>query len=283
MAIEIISTLKPKNNGTFPIAEAKDITVDENGTRLDAKLTELANNAGSGGGIIDVTELPTEGIDTTALYRKPIGWLIYNNYINFADVYMVDTRPTTGEICTTDGQSINAVYYEVSTGEMIGYVNATVGAALSVPAGWYTAQQLMPALGQSYGGVIANITEATASNTFYLLLEYKTYYYKNRWFCTSKEIVKILLDNNSNVVNMSDSIYEKIQNDYQNIELYVTDNVAATLIPMFLSYRKGHEVIFSSVPYVCDVEIAPACSIIVDTKNKTCEYHAKLLTTTMYS
>ena len=50
MAIEIISTLKPKNNGTFPIAEAKDITVDEKGTRLDDKLTELANNSGGSGG-----------------------------------------------------------------------------------------------------------------------------------------------------------------------------------------------------------------------------------------
>jgi hypothetical protein len=50
MAIEIISTLKPKNNGSFPIAEAKDITVDENGTRLDAKLTELANSTGGGSG-----------------------------------------------------------------------------------------------------------------------------------------------------------------------------------------------------------------------------------------
>lgn len=50
MAIEIISTLKPKNNGTFPIAEAADIAVDENGTRLDAKLRELSENAGSGTG-----------------------------------------------------------------------------------------------------------------------------------------------------------------------------------------------------------------------------------------
>lgn len=38
MAIEIISTIKPKNNGNFPIVEAKDITVDKNGTRLDDKL-----------------------------------------------------------------------------------------------------------------------------------------------------------------------------------------------------------------------------------------------------
>lgn len=42
MAIEVISTIKPKNNGNFPLVEAKDIAVDENGTRLDEKLSNLA-------------------------------------------------------------------------------------------------------------------------------------------------------------------------------------------------------------------------------------------------
>lgn len=41
MAIEVISTIKPKNNGTFPIVEAKDISVDENGMRLDEKLATI--------------------------------------------------------------------------------------------------------------------------------------------------------------------------------------------------------------------------------------------------
>lgn len=36
MPIEVISTIKPKNNGTFPIAEACDI--DVNGVRLDKKI-----------------------------------------------------------------------------------------------------------------------------------------------------------------------------------------------------------------------------------------------------
>ena len=41
MAIEVISTIKPKNNGSFPIVEAKDVSVDENGTRLSEKLSNL--------------------------------------------------------------------------------------------------------------------------------------------------------------------------------------------------------------------------------------------------
>ena len=38
MAIEVISTIKPKNNGDFPVAEAKDVSVDEKGTRLSNRL-----------------------------------------------------------------------------------------------------------------------------------------------------------------------------------------------------------------------------------------------------
>lgn len=41
MAIEVIGTIKPKNNGSFPIVEAKDVSVDENGTRLSEKLSNL--------------------------------------------------------------------------------------------------------------------------------------------------------------------------------------------------------------------------------------------------
>ena len=41
--IELIGGLTPKNNGTFPLASAKDIQVDSEGKRLDARLTELGN------------------------------------------------------------------------------------------------------------------------------------------------------------------------------------------------------------------------------------------------
>ena len=44
MAVEVISTLKPKNQGSFPVVEACDVSVDSNGTRLDAKLLDLEMN-----------------------------------------------------------------------------------------------------------------------------------------------------------------------------------------------------------------------------------------------
>lgn len=40
-SIELISGITQKGGGTFPLASAKDIQVDDEGTRLDAKLTEV--------------------------------------------------------------------------------------------------------------------------------------------------------------------------------------------------------------------------------------------------
>lgn len=60
MAIEVISTIKPKNNGNFPLIEAKDISVDENGTRLDEKLSNLA-------GTTPTFDLATMGLPDVSL------------------------------------------------------------------------------------------------------------------------------------------------------------------------------------------------------------------------
>lgn len=43
-SIELISGLKPKNNGDFPLVNAQDVQVGEDGTRLPvmlAKITEV--------------------------------------------------------------------------------------------------------------------------------------------------------------------------------------------------------------------------------------------------
>lgn len=45
MAIELIDTLAPKNNGTFPMVNAKDVDVD--GKRLPEKLKELEAAVGN--------------------------------------------------------------------------------------------------------------------------------------------------------------------------------------------------------------------------------------------
>lgn len=43
-SIDLIGGLRPKNNGTFPLMEAKDIQVDNEGTRLDTALNNIASS-----------------------------------------------------------------------------------------------------------------------------------------------------------------------------------------------------------------------------------------------
>lgn len=40
-SVELISGLKPKNGGTFPLVNAPDVQVDEDGTRLPAALSKI--------------------------------------------------------------------------------------------------------------------------------------------------------------------------------------------------------------------------------------------------
>ena len=40
-SVELISGIKPKNGGTFPLVNAQDVQVGEDGTRLPAKLDKI--------------------------------------------------------------------------------------------------------------------------------------------------------------------------------------------------------------------------------------------------
>ena len=66
MAIEVIATIKPKNNGDFPIVEAQDVSVDNNGTRLDAFLGAIPK-------IIPITQ---EDYNALASYEKDALYMI---------------------------------------------------------------------------------------------------------------------------------------------------------------------------------------------------------------
>lgn len=48
--VDIAWGFRPKNGGDFPLMEAHDIVVDENGTRLDEKLADIGS-----GGSVDLT------------------------------------------------------------------------------------------------------------------------------------------------------------------------------------------------------------------------------------
>lgn len=67
-SIDLISGLRPKNGGAFPLMEAKDIQTREDGTRLDAelaliwaKIQEILESGGGGGTGGDTPESVTVG------------------------------------------------------------------------------------------------------------------------------------------------------------------------------------------------------------------------------
>ena len=114
------------------------MSLDFNTTELNEILTMAKNLplAGSGSGIIDVAELPTEGIDENAIYRiatqievTPLDMWAVNPYGVFSVraeyegvniiVHIVDTLPNDME--ATDMVTICNLYVVDSTG--IGYIN----------------------------------------------------------------------------------------------------------------------------------------------------------------
>lgn len=66
--VELIGGLTPKNNGDFPLVEAKDIQVDDIGTRLDQKLQELSTGGGGSGdnSAVVVEILNSDGVITAS-------------------------------------------------------------------------------------------------------------------------------------------------------------------------------------------------------------------------
>lgn len=44
-SIELISGITPKNKGNFPLVNAKDIQVDDDGVRLSEALTNVISNS----------------------------------------------------------------------------------------------------------------------------------------------------------------------------------------------------------------------------------------------
>jgi hypothetical protein len=94
--------LKPKNNGSFPIAEAKDI--DVNGVRLDEKLESLGTGGGGGGGIksITFTDRPTLFAwlveNYTKLYKTVLEASLLSSPIEFNSVGVVTLEGAITEV-----------------------------------------------------------------------------------------------------------------------------------------------------------------------------------------
>ena len=80
MAIDLIDTIKPKNNGTFPMVEAKDVVVGK-GTAEEMRLPAALKKAGP------VVGIDTDGWDNPADNRVPSTALVKAALAKVAKVY----------------------------------------------------------------------------------------------------------------------------------------------------------------------------------------------------
>lgn len=62
------------------------------------------------------------------------------------------------------------VYYDISAGDVYGYIDDILSAGLSIPVGWYDATTLLGAMGLSYAGIITDIEDDPRDGQFRLLL-----------------------------------------------------------------------------------------------------------------
>lgn len=141
-------------------------------------ITISGGEGGSGGGIIDVVEFPSNP-STSSIYRKwqviKAEWVMDGNIVTDGGMTceVVNTLPEVGEVCYTG--SVMYSYYQRADGECYGYVDSNLSATMGVPAGWYPAAVLFGALGFSYNGMIDSLADATTG--YFLLLTKKPHLY----------------------------------------------------------------------------------------------------------
>lgn len=172
--------LKLTTGGHAEIYNGYDLTVTFNGgtSTTDSKLIDWVTTYGemegastSAEAIIDVTELPTENINTKSFYRVLTAkWVFYKEVYNSFTCYCVQTLPEIGEVATTDMVTITT-YYCAADGEVYGYADDMLGGYFGIPAGWYPAEMLFGAAGIGYGGVITDIDDDPEDGSFRVLLE----------------------------------------------------------------------------------------------------------------
>lgn len=143
-------------------------------------MNAIAVGGGSGAGIIDVVELPTQDIKENSFYRLLSAKFVSNYYS--VDGWMcraVNGLPDTGVAVSTDMVNITA-YYNTQDNGVYGYVDSNLSYAGGIPVGWYPIATLAQVFNVSWGGVITDI-DNMLGNSAYLLLSYDFYIYKNGW------------------------------------------------------------------------------------------------------
>ena len=113
-SIELISGIKPKNNGEFPLVNARDVQVDDTGKRLDEVLASiLANDGGGGNGSYTLTEA-----DIALIVQRVLAELkVYSGNYEVTPSTQKQQLPTAQAIMEQDLFVKEIPYSEVSNNE----------------------------------------------------------------------------------------------------------------------------------------------------------------------
>lgn len=170
--------------GILRTYEGKDGNDGQVLTKKDGRVTwgDIPSGGGSGGGIIDVTELPTENIDTSAIYRVEEGvsataYMGRQDVSSFLPIIVVDELPSVG--IPSDMDNGITIYFLTTDQTLHCYFDAASAEMMDMPEGWSTFEDFT---GETLT-IVSSIDEIPEDDTegSYVLVNKKTslYAYSN--------------------------------------------------------------------------------------------------------
>lgn len=139
---------------------------------------------GIGGAIIDVIALPETDINESVFYRLLTAKVVANGedltqyrYL----CYCVNGLPEVGLPATNADMSMLNAYYNIQDKVVYGYIDEALSAFLGIPVNWYELGMLISSVGQSWCGVITDISEDPMDGSACVLLTYEYYMYQEGW------------------------------------------------------------------------------------------------------
>ena len=143
----------------------------------------------AGGGIIDVLELPTEGIQKGAFYRVPTAAMYDGIYVRAnINVHIVDSLPEAGEPYAfydpdLDDNRFN-LYYDLLNDSLHAYSTEETNSYYSFydTVGWNGGNVIIDyVIGCEFVGVTYDKNDIVDDCNLRLLIEYRLYHYNNCW------------------------------------------------------------------------------------------------------
>ena len=137
--------------------------------------------------IIDVLELPTDGIDKGVFYRLLTAkfmtgrdFAVEKHGVNW-HCRCVETLPEVGVVCTDAQMTFVDVYYSIADNAIYGYVDDELAQLFNTSSGWQSIEALCAIADVTWGSIITTKEEDADDGSLYVLLAYEFYTYQDGW------------------------------------------------------------------------------------------------------